>query len=172
MREILKKIMKVTVVISFLLGICILANNSVVQAKIEMEDNTKKVKNYGDNYEYVGYINDDNTFTLCGVNGIKLYVSDGKLELPSYVSGHKVTRIEGVGEEYGDSFEIFSPELVTEISFPDTVEAISQEAFYNKFVNLKSVKFPNNKLFYDEELHEKNMKTTMIVIIYGLVNHL
>lgn len=155
MKEILRKITKVTFLTTLILGAYILTNSSVVQAKIEMEDNTKKVKNYGDNYEYVGYINDDNTFTLCGVNGIKLYASDGKLELPSYVSGHKVTRIEGVGEKYWNSFEIFSPELVTEISFPDTVEAISKAAFNKKFINLKSLKLPNNKLFYDEELHEK-----------------
>ena len=42
MKGIFKRILKVTVVVSFLLGICIFANNSVVQAKIEMEDNTKK----------------------------------------------------------------------------------------------------------------------------------
>lgn len=148
MRKGCKKIVILVIAIVMLLTL----GNVVMADDTSSTNNAKKVRNCGENYEWMGYDNDDGTFTLVGCNGVSMYL-DGTLELPSYIEGKKVTRIEGLeggntSSSYDDYFNIFSQEIVERLVIPDTIEEVHGWSFRN-FTNLKSITLPNNEKFYN-----------------------
>ncbi len=97
--------------------------------------------NVGDDYEWEGVIDDDGTVMITGSNTLD-WASDGVLEIPAEVGGMTVDSVGG----YSNGFGIMSPEVITTVKLPNTVEFI-QDGTFSNFGNLTTVYLPDNTEF-------------------------
>ncbi len=111
-----------------------------VDAHLDLSPN-----NYGN---WIATENNDGTLTVVGCRALSEYI-DSPLTIPDTIEGMTVTGIAGYPSEiYSDGyFNVFSPELVTEIIFPDTVTHMDGYKIFRDFKNLKAITFPNNPDF-------------------------
>lgn len=97
--------------------------------------------NVGDDYEWEGVIDDNGTVMITGSNTLD-WASDGVLEIPAEVGGMTVDSVGG----YSNGFGIMSPEVITTVKLPNTVEFI-QDGTFSNFGNLTTVYLPDNTEF-------------------------
>lgn len=98
--------------------------------------------NVGDQYEWEGFVDEeDGTVMITGSNTLD-WASDGVLEIPAKVGKYTVDSVGG----YIDGFGIMSPGVITTLKLPDTVTMIQDVAFDN-FSGLTTVYLPNNAAF-------------------------
>lgn len=106
--------------------------------------------NYGN---WIATKNDDGTLTVVGCRALSEYMNV-PLTIPDTIEGMTVTGIAGYSLETDvvGYFDVFAPELVEEIIFPDTVTHMEGSGIFGVFKNLKAITLPNNPDFDTAEV--------------------